>query len=113
MSTREIPRADWATFLAAFSRQHAHWLVTVDRVRDGSRETIAEDEPLERVITSAGGIMVVIASGEVAVADPTSLRVESEGAVESAIQIEDAEGTATRVDLRTPIAPELVDGVAP
>lgn len=112
MTTEEVPRSEWAAFLAAFSRQHAHWLVSVERVCEGVRETVAEDEALERIVTSAGGIIIVTASREVAVADPAVLRIESDGAVESAVQVEDLQGTVTRVDLRSPIAPELVNGIA-
>ena len=47
------------------------------------------------------------------VRNPRRVRIESDGGVDQALQIEEGDGSVTRVAFRSPIAPELVDGLAP
>ena len=45
--------------------------------------------------------------------EPVSIRLESEGGVDQGLEIESKEGGSMRVTICSPIAPELVDGIAP
>ncbi len=57
---------------------------------------------------------IVIAAGDtIRIADPVAVRVQSANGVDQAVEIEQADGTVTRLAFRSPIAPELVDGIAP
>ncbi len=111
--TRELPSAEWRSFLESFTRQHDGWLVTVESVRGGDREVKARGQPLEGV-TARSPREIVITAGDTTevVTDARRLRVESVDGVDSAIEIEQGDGTVTRVAFRTAIAPELVDGIA-
>src|SRR5687768_13282965 len=121
MVVRELPNTEWESFLESFTLQHDHWLVSVERLRDGNRHVAAKDQPLEGVaahLRASGPREIVITVGGSAesherfsVGEPTRVRVESDGGVDTGLQIEDGAGAITRVAFRSPIAPELVDGV--
>jgi hypothetical protein len=125
MSIREIPPGEWQVFLEEFSRQHRAWLTSVDRLGPGTdRHTEVLDRPLgwvttDKVDRGIVGIQISFqqdspASDAVHVDAPTRLRVEEtpEG-LTRALVIEDEHGERTRVRLRVPAPPGLLDGVAP
>lgn len=90
--------------------QHDHWLVRVD----GERESL----PLEGITTRDDGNVVVTLGGDIShhrriVIDVAAVRVEQEGGVDQGIEIESADGHTTRLEFRSPMPPELVDGIAP
>jgi hypothetical protein len=121
---REIPREEWAEFMASFSRQHEGWLVTVE-VMDSEigAQVEAEGKPLEGITAelNKGGRedLISITVGQLPaehvthnIAAPTHLRIEQdENRADMALQIESAEGTITLVRLRSAMLPELVDGI--
>jgi hypothetical protein len=109
MSVREIPAAEWPTFLERVAREHRAWLATVDRA--GRIE--AREQPLESI--SAGhGIDIHIGRKAIHVEEPRALRVEetAEGAPE-ALQIDDATGRRLTRRFRVAVPPGVLDGLAP
>lgn len=117
--TRELPDTEWESFLTSFTMQHDRWLVTVESLRGADRRIEAENKPLEGITARLGAsepreIVVTVGSHRrFTLDDPVRLRVESQGGVDQALQIEQADGTVTRVAFRSAIAPELVDGLLP
>lgn len=120
--TRDVPSSDWARFLEAFSLQHDRWLVNVESIHGSKCDLEAHNAPLDGIEARLGHEPreIVITVGDptdavqhVIVRNPRHLRVEVENGVEQAIVIEEPDGGVTRVAFRTPVAPELVDGIAP
>ena len=117
---REIPPPQWAQALESFTLQHDRWLVTVETIRDGQQKVLLADKPLDGVTTSGieGSREIVITTGgstsshnRMTIRDAARLEIESADGVDQAIRIEDGSGTVTEVKLRTPMPPELVDGM--
>lgn len=107
---RTIERNDWARFFESFTMQHDHWLVSVD----GERDTM----PLEGITTRDDGNVVITLGGDIShhrriVIDAKAVRVEQQDGVDQGIEIESADGHTTRLQFRSPMPPELVDGMTP
>jgi hypothetical protein len=122
MSSRTIDRQEWRAFVDAFSRRHDGWLVSVAfEPGAGNRHYLARDVPLRGVIAKLNdhsGSMMVFTGDTVphathSVKRPISLAVEetAEGA-EAELTITDDRGARTIIEFRSPMRPELVDGVA-
>ena len=123
METREIPRSEWRSFFDVFSRQHEGWLATLEIF---GQEIGAQAEhgelPLKSVtLTPVVGKSeaITINLGKVpedhikhTVIEPTHVWIvqTSEGA-NAALEIESADETKTLLRFRSPVLPELVDGV--
>jgi hypothetical protein len=72
------------------------------------------DQPLEGLIARTeddAAVVITVGHTHVTVDEPQKIAVESENGVDSEVTIEDRAGRITRVTLRVPIAPELVDGM--
>jgi uncharacterized protein DUF5335 len=123
MKTREIPRAEWREFADAFSRQHSGWLVTLEVLdpRLGAQE-IARDLPLVGVTAdhepAHQEITIILAESAERhathrVIDPAHLYllVNDQGADE-ALETETSDGIKTILRFRSPMLPEMVDGLA-
>jgi hypothetical protein len=105
-----IERHDWARFFESFTVQHDHWLVSVD----GENATL----PLEGITTRDDGNVVVTLGGDIShhrriVIDAKTVRVRQSGGVDEGVEIESTDGHTTRLEFRSPMPPELVDGIAP
>ena len=123
METREIPRNEWQSFFEVFSRQHEGWLATLEIF---GQEIGAQAEhgelPLKSVtLTPVVGKSeaITINLGKIpkdhvknTVIEPTHVWLvqTSEGA-NAALEIESADETKTLLRFRSPVLPELVDGV--
>lgn len=106
---RDIERNDWARFFESFTMQHDHWLVSVD----GERDTL----PLEGITARDDGRITITLGGDIShhrriVIDAARVRVDQEGGVDQGVAIESADGHTTRLAFRSPMPPELVDGIA-
>ena len=89
--------------------QHDRWLVSVD----GEQETL----PLEGITTRDDGNVVVTLGGDIShhrriVINAKAVRVEQSGGVDEGVEIESNDGHLTRLRFRSPMPPELVDGIA-
>ena len=122
MSRRAIDRSEWTNFVDAFSRRHDGWLVSV-AVDEGSaaRRYVTHDVPLRGVVAELDediSSMMVFTGDTIPhathfVEHATGLEVEEtrEGA-DAALTITDESGVRTIVEFRSPMRPELVDGIA-
>jgi hypothetical protein len=122
MSRRAIDRREWQAFVDAFSRRHDGWLVSVaTEAEAGSRSYLARDVPLRGVVAELNDqatTMKVITGATVpyathVVKQPVSLVVEetADGA-EAELAIVDDRGERAIIAFRSPMRPELVDGIA-
>jgi Family of unknown function (DUF5335) len=116
---RSIPADAWAAELDGFSRQHEGWLVSIEtRTPDGRAAIEARDLPLLGVSrASRGSNDIAITVGDADhhlthdVHDATALWLElTPEQAERALVIEAQDGSTTRVEFRTPIRSEQVDG---
>jgi hypothetical protein len=117
MTTRLVPRKEWASFFEQFSRRHEGWLATL-RVLDEKfgAQTEARELPLEGIV--ADGDRISIHLGERPqmhvshpVADPDCVWVEEEDGAERALEVESITGTRTILEFRVAASPEMVDGL--
>jgi hypothetical protein len=112
----------WPQALAEFSALHEGWLVSVDVIDPaiGAQPEVREI-PLIGVAVEphrAGGLITIAAAsrdGEQithTIHSPTRVWIErTDQGADVAMQIESAEGRKTILRLKTPAAPESVDGI--
>lgn len=122
MRTQEIPREQWNDFFDSFSRQHEGWLATLEVFApDVGAQHEASQLPLEGISISSADDddQIALSFGKEpeqhvthTVNNPAHVWVEttSEGA-NAALQIESKDQTKTLLRFRSPVPPELVDGV--
>jgi hypothetical protein len=121
--TREIPRPEWASFLAAFSRMHRGWRV---RIEVFGADIGAQEEaelPLMGVIVDPepAGMRVTITLGlepddhvSHSIEHPTRIRLaQTDEGADQALEIEAKDGAITLVRFLSPALPETVDGMVP
>ncbi|MFP5246683.1 MAG: hypothetical protein ACLGH0_08305 [Thermoanaerobaculia bacterium] len=104
---KEIDRNDWARFFESFTLQHDHWLVSVD----GERDVL----PLEGIVARDGHIVIRM-GGDIEhhrriTIDAARVLVEQNAGVDEGVDIESTDGHTTRLRFRSPMPPELMDGV--
>lgn len=122
MSTQSIPREQWNNFFDSFSRQHEGWLATLEVFdNDIGAQEQARELPLS-------GISLSSAKDEDSIAlmlgrepedhithiieEPEQVWVEKTvDGVNAALEIESKDQTKTLLRFRSPVLPELVDGV--
>ena len=104
---REIEKNDWGRFFESFTMQHDHWLVAVD----DERELL----PLEGIVARDGQISVHLGSDirhhRRIIIDTSRVDVLQDGAVDEGVAITARDGSTTRLRFRSPMPPELVDGI--
>ncbi|HEX8254345.1 MAG TPA: hypothetical protein VF846_14465 [Thermoanaerobaculia bacterium] len=105
---REIERNEWGRFFESFTMQHDHWLVSVD----GEKQTM----PLEGII-ARDELIVITLGGDIShhrriTIDAKRVTVQQAGGVDQGVAIESQDGHTTRLAFRSPMPPELVDGMA-
>lgn len=115
MSTQEIPRDKWSTFLDSFSQEHAGWLSTLEVIgADIGAQSEAADLPLEGIsmaATSEETESIAVSLGQSAedhvthtIVKPTHiwLAEAAEGA-NPALEIESTDDAKTILRLRQPL----------
>ena len=124
MGFREIWVSDWESFLAEFNRSHRAWLTTVERTDRAGTRVEARARSLDAVEgeSAAGRVVAIVITLDSDAEHPAALRVEApvrisvdetvEGQVRG-VEIEDAQGTRTRLTFRTAPPLEALDGIAP
>jgi len=121
MSTQEIPREEWQSFFEVFSRQHEGWLATLELLgSDIGAQEEAHELPLEGLsVESDEAKAIVISLGRSpqyhvthTISRPEHVWLEQtpEGA-NAALEIESRGDSKALLRFRSPILPELVDGV--
>ena len=122
MSRRAIDRSEWASFADAFSRRHDGWLISV-ALEEGSapRQYVTHDVPLRGVVAEMDddNSSMMVFTGDTAphathiVAHATGLEIEETGdGADAALTITGDSGRRTILEFRSPMRPELVDGIA-
>jgi hypothetical protein len=121
MSTRNIPKDRWCDELNTFSRQHEGWIVRVDvSGADGTTHTQARDLPLIGVSCDAPrSDRIAIMAGNRGddhltheIARTVSIVIdETDAGVERGLRIRSADGSETRVEFRSPMRTDEVDGM--
>lgn len=123
MKTLEVPRSEWREFADAFSRQHTGWLVTFEALDPalGAQE-IARDVALSGITADRepghDEITIIVAepSGRRLthrVSSPVSLHLlQNEEGADEALEAETTSGSKTILSFRSPMRPEMVDGLA-
>jgi hypothetical protein len=122
MSRRAIERSEWTSFLDAFSRRHDGWLISVAvQDRSAPRTYLTHGLPLRGVVAELdediSSMMVFIGDESPHathfVGHATRLEVDETGeGADAALTITDESGTRTILEFRSPMPPELVDGIA-
>ena len=106
---KQIARNDWARFFESFTQQHDRWLVNVD----GEKESM----PLGTISVRESRIVIHLGNQvdhhRIITIDGADVRVARKDGVDQAVEIESTDGRRTRLAFRSPMPPELVDGVAP
>lgn len=104
---KQIERSEWQSFFESFTLAHAQWLVSVD----GEKETL----PLEGIVARDGQIVVHLGRDirhhRRIVIDGAQVTVEQTGGVDEGVAIGSKDGHMTHLRFRSPMPPELVDGV--
>ena len=122
MSRRAINRSDWTNFVDAFSRRHDGWLISV-AVEEGSapRRYVAHDVPLRGVVAELAEDMssMMVFTGDRKphathfVEHAAGLEIEeTRDGADAGLTITDESGARTILEFRSPMRPELVDGIA-
>ena len=122
MSTIEVTRNDWTSFFDTFSKQHEGWLASLEVFGDqiGAQHEVNE-LPLEGISVNAeeDPESLIISFGKTpedhvthTVQRPRHVWVNQtvEGAHES-LEIEQEDNQKTLLRFRSPVRPELVDGI--
>jgi len=105
-------------FFDAFSRRHEGWLVNVEVFGPAGAQREASELPLSGIIADRDGRHIAINLGPSnrathVVAEPSRVRVEEDAGADRALQIESSSGETTLVSFRSPLPPEMVDGILP
>ena len=122
MSTIEVTRNDWTSFFDTFSKQHEGWLASLEILggQIGAQHQVVE-LPLEGISVNAeeDPESLIISFGKTpedhvthTVQRPRHVWVNQtvEGAHES-LEIEHEDNQKTLLRFRSPVRPELVDGI--
>jgi hypothetical protein len=123
MSTQEIPRNQWNTFFDSFSRQHEGWLTTLELLntdlgaQEEANELSFEGISLNSDNDESQAIVINLAKTPAdhvshMIDHPTHVWLErtDEGA-DASLAIESEEDEKTLLRFRSPMRPELVDGI--
>lgn len=122
MNIKEIPKDEWSKFFAAFSRQHEGWLVTMEMFGTEFGAQVQERElAFEGIVDEwdeIQGNQIVIMVGEKpddhithSIPHPTQVSVEENEGVNAVLAIKSADGVIALLRFRSPMLPEIVDGL--
>lgn len=125
MKTKEIPRNEWPAFFDSFSRQHEDWLITLEVFGTEIGAQVEERElPFAGIVAERdevqGDRIAIMIGGKPDdhlthnIRRPTLVSLEhtDEGA-DTALAIKSADGVTALLRFRSPMLPEMVDGVVP
>lgn len=123
MKTKEIPKGEWRGFFDGFSRQHEGWLVTLEILGEEIGAQVEERELAFQGIVDEwdeiqGNEITIMVGAKPddhithSINNPVqvSLQQTDEGADE-ALAIKSSDGTVALLRFRSPMLPEMVDGL--
>jgi hypothetical protein len=120
---REIPKDEWPMFFDVFSRQHEGWLVTLEIFGNEIGAQIQERELVLGGIVADGdkiqGNQIAIILGDRpddhithSISRPTEVSLEQiDESTHAVLAIKSADGVMALLRLRSPMLPEIVDGL--
>jgi hypothetical protein len=123
MKTREIPKEEWGTFFTNFSRRHERWQVTLEILGAEIGAQVEERElELKGIVDEwdeikGNAIMIMVGTKPDAhithtIGNATQVSLEqTEGGADVALAIKSADGTTALLRFRSPMLPEIVDGL--
>ena len=122
MTRRAIKRSEWTSFVDSFSRRHDGWLISV-AVAEGSapRRYLTHDVPLRGVVAELEEDIssMMVFTGRTTphathfIEHASGLEIEeTRDGADAALTITDESGARTILEFRSPMRPELVDGIA-
>ena len=123
MNTKEIPKTEWPKFFDNFSRQHEGWLVTLEILgAELGAQVQGRELAFEGIVDEwdeIQGNQIVIMVGEKpeahithSITRPTQVNVEENEGVRVVLAIKSADGVMALMRFRSPMLPEIVDGLA-
>ena len=123
MNTKEIPKTEWPKFFDNFSRQHEGWLVTLEILgaelgaQVQGRELAFEGIVDEWDEIQGNQIVIMVGAKPEAhithsITRPTQVNVEENEGVRVVLAIKSADGVMALMRFRSPMLPEIVDGLA-
>jgi hypothetical protein len=124
MKTKEIPKNEWPKFFDNFSRQHEGWLLTLEIFGKEFGAQVQERELVFEGIVDEWdeihGNQIVIMVGEKpedhithSITRPTQVSVEqTDEGVSAVLAIKSADGVMALMRFRSPMLPEIVEGLA-
>lgn len=123
MKTKEIPRDEWREFFDRFSRQYEGWLVTLEILAaDIGAQVEERNLAFEGIVhewdeIQGNEIMIMVGprpddhiTHSISHPVQVSLEQTDEGA-DAALAIKSADGTTALLRFRSPMLPEMVDGI--
>lgn len=123
MKTREIPKEEWGPFFTNFSRRHEGWEVTLEILGAEIGAQVEERElELKGIVDEwdeikGNAIMIMVGTKPDAhithtIGNATQVSLEqTEGGADVALAIKSADGTTALLRFRSPMLPEIVDGL--
>ena len=123
MKTKEIPKEEWGRFFDCFSRRHEGWLVTLEILDAEIGAQVEERElALKGIVNEwdeikGNEIMIMVGTeraGHVthSIGNASQVSLEqTEGGADVALAIKSADETTALLRFRSPMFPELVDGL--
>ena len=123
MKTKEIPKDEWPEFFDRFSRQYEGWLVTLEILAaDIGAQVEEQNLAFEGIVhewdaIQGNEIMIMVGAKPDnhithSISHPVQVSLEQtdEGA-DAALAIKSAGGTTALLRFRSPMLPEMVDGI--
>jgi hypothetical protein len=117
----EVPRNEWLPFLDSFSRQHLHWMGTIEATTSEGRVALVEGRPFVGISADHAGESgcIYIQMGE-SVADEMTHIVQAPRRIvfqqtpageHRGLKIVSADGRITFLRFRSRVRPEMLDGI--
>ena len=123
MKTREIPKEQWTNFFDTFNQRHEGWESMLEIFgSELGAQVQGRELAFEGIVDEADGtegnriVIMVGAKPENHISHtivrPTQVSLEqTEGGADMALQIKSADGLTTLLRFRSPLFPELADGL--
>lgn len=119
MSTQEIPREQWNGFFDSFSRQHEGWLASLELLEGstGSQHGALSFEGISLNSNNGESIVISLAKSPAEhvthmIDRPKSVRLRrTEDGANASLEIEAEDAVRTSLRFKSPMLPELVDGI--
>ena len=119
MTVRDVPRAEWTSFLERFTREHRAWRATIHGIEHDLPVTVVPSGALRSVSLethAADPVVRLTFSNGVSLCAPRpcGIRVhETERHAACALEVETVDGAFIRLAFRAVALPEQLDGIAP